>query len=68
MSYGVLIGGNTKELSTLFFSPWIAHFPAQYVFNDAQTYFGAAQYTLWVMLCTSLVYNAHYKSQCYLFV
>jgi hypothetical protein len=66
---GSFIGGNTKELSTFFFPPpWIAHFPAQYVFNDAQTYFGAAHYTLWVMLCTSLVYDdTHYKSQCYLF-
>jgi hypothetical protein len=67
MSYGILIGDNTKELST-FFSPWIAHFLAQYMFNDGQTYFGAAHYTLWVMLCTSLVYNAHYKSGCYHFV
>jgi len=39
----------------LFFFPWIAHFLAQYVFNDAQTYFGAAHYTLWVMSCTYLL-------------
>jgi hypothetical protein len=64
-----------KRIVYSFFFPLIAHFPAQYVFSDAQThfetahtYFGAAHYTLLVMLCTSLVYNAHYKSQCYLFV